>query len=166
MDLLRVSLACFLLVMTFDPILARILCKGCSKGYFVKVNCSTSQGSIRGVQCRPCTNCSALKLETLHQCSTYADSVCVNKSSPIVTSPKPVTESPPDQTVVIIVGVLLVFVLLLGLALTPLLCRGCCYSTVKGNTLPLHDKLLPQQDKTPASCSSQQRSGPSETEMV
>ncbi|KAK1875991.1 Tumor necrosis factor receptor superfamily member 4, partial [Dissostichus eleginoides] len=60
--------------------LRRQVCPTCTTGYFVVSNCSISTG--RGVQCEPCTNCSASHLETRVQCSAFADSLCVNRTTP------------------------------------------------------------------------------------
>ncbi|KAG8005865.1 hypothetical protein GBF38_004854, partial [Nibea albiflora] len=138
----QVSIVCLLLNMTFDPVIAQrplktSRCPTCLEGYFVMKNCSISYGKVTGVQCKPCTNCSAVDRDTLVKCSTFADSLCGNKTSPVVTStlmPTELTVSAPEVWVLLPVIVLSLFlVLLLSLLLTLLSCRHCQQNKPKGN---------------------------------
>ncbi|TMS01221.1 hypothetical protein E3U43_005360 [Larimichthys crocea] len=105
-------------------------------GYFVMKNCSVSHGKVKGVQCKPCTNCSAVDQDTLVKCSTFADSLCGNKTSPVVTSMLMPTELPvsaPEVWLLLPVIVLSLFlVLLLSLLLTLLSCRHRQQNKPKG----------------------------------
>ncbi|XP_076581482.1 uncharacterized protein LOC143317287 [Chaetodon auriga] len=99
---LEVSIAWLLLKMTFDPVTAQLLpkprCPTCREGYFVKKSCSviTTNNEVKteGVQCQLCTDCSAADQDTLVKCSTFADSLCGDKSSPAVTPTLTATEPP------------------------------------------------------------------------
>ncbi|KAF1381154.1 hypothetical protein PFLUV_G00171580 [Perca fluviatilis] len=71
-----------LLLVTFDPGAAK-RCPTCDPGYFVIKNCSGNEG----IQCSRCTDCSASHKETLVNCSTFADSLCGNKSPPTTAQP-------------------------------------------------------------------------------
>ncbi|KAF1381153.1 hypothetical protein PFLUV_G00171570 [Perca fluviatilis] len=106
--------ACLLLV-TFDPGAAK-RCPTCDPGYFVIKNCSGNEG----IQCSRCTDCSASHQETLVNCSTFADSLCGNKSPPNVTA---TTAQPAESaaevwiTITVTVSSLLLVLLAVSLAM-------------------------------------------------
>ncbi|KAF1381152.1 hypothetical protein PFLUV_G00171560 [Perca fluviatilis] len=109
------SVVCLLLV-TFEPG-AAIRCPTCDPGYFVIKNCSGNEG----IQCRPCTDCSASHQETLVNCSTFANSVCSNKSVPVVmvTTAQP-AESAAEVWITITVTVSSLLLVLLAVSLAML----------------------------------------------
>ncbi|XP_078101379.1 uncharacterized protein LOC144514059 [Sander vitreus] len=109
--------ACLLLV-TFDPVAAK-RCPTCDPGYFVIKNCV---GGV-GIQCRPCKDCSAFHQETLVNCSTFADSLCSNKSSAVVmvTTAQPAASAAEVWiTLTVTVSLSLFLVLLLAVSLAML----------------------------------------------
>ncbi|KAL7375374.1 hypothetical protein ABVT39_016305 [Epinephelus coioides] len=134
----KVSFVCVLLKMTFDLISAQLLkprrCRTCEEGYFVRKNCSVSNGRLWGVMCQLCTNCSAAQRETLLQCSTFADSLCGNKTTPAVTwRPTDAPVSAPDMWSILKVTVPFLFVvLLLGVGITLWSCRSHKWNKLKG----------------------------------
>ncbi|TDG99321.1 hypothetical protein EPR50_G00192830 [Perca flavescens] len=98
--------ACLLLV-TFDPTAAK-RCPTCDPGYFVIKNCSGNEGIQSSHQ------------ETLVNCSTFADSVCSNKSPPNVTVTTAQPAEPPAEvwiTVTVTVSSLLLVLLVVSLAM-------------------------------------------------
>lgn len=147
MDGLQVSIACLLLKMAFDPCIGQLLvnpggCPVCPEGYFVTKNCSEINRRLIGIQCKLCKDCSASHQDTLVQCSTFADSLCGNRTAPVVTTTSTPTEAPVSApgvwiylTVIIIplVLVLLGFVVIrLRWVLTRLSCQYRQCNKVKG----------------------------------
>ncbi|TKS93356.1 hypothetical protein D9C73_026656 [Collichthys lucidus] len=134
----KVSILCLLLNMTFDPVTAQrplksSRCPTCLEGYFVMKNCSVSHGKVKGVQCKLCTNCSAVDQDTLVKCSTFADSLCGNKTSPPMLMPTELPVSAREVWILLPVIVLSLFlVLLLSLLLTLLSCRHRQQNKPKG----------------------------------
>ncbi|XP_074484458.1 uncharacterized protein LOC141763717 [Sebastes fasciatus] len=159
MNGLKVFITCVLLEMTFDLLAAQHLkrgrCQTCPQGYFVLTNCSeVSNMRHVGVRCSPCTNCSAAHRDTLVQCSTFADSLCENKTTPAVTStPTEPPDSAPGLWIILAVIVCSLFlVLLLSLFLTLLAYRNHQrnhqQNKLKGNRpLPPDNKPLPSYDR-------------------
>ncbi|XP_078101375.1 uncharacterized protein LOC144514056 [Sander vitreus] len=119
------STTCLLLV-TFDPGAAHKTrpCPTCDPGYFVIKNCSVnSQGWMEGIKCGRCTDCSAFHQETLVNCSTFADSLCSNKSSAVVmvTTAQPAASAAEVWiTLTVTVSLSLFLVLLLAVSLAML----------------------------------------------
>lgn len=75
MDGLQVSIACLLVKMTFVQGAAGS-CPSCEAGFFLVKNCSKNVG----IRCKDCTDCSALLLETLSECTPWTDAVCGNQT--------------------------------------------------------------------------------------
>ncbi|KAM3590861.1 uncharacterized protein V6R79_017921 [Siganus canaliculatus] len=125
--------------MTFDPAVSQ-RCQSCPEGYFVVKNCSVKieRGVMKteGVQCGPCTNCSAVDQLTLVGCSTFADSKCENRSSPAVTSSAAESPVAPSHLkIVAFVMAPLLLVVLFLLLLKLLVFRSHQHSKLKGADL-------------------------------
>ncbi|KAF1373413.1 hypothetical protein PFLUV_G00238610 [Perca fluviatilis] len=104
------SVMCLLLV-TFEPG-AAIRCPTCDPGYFVKKNCSGNEG----IQCSRCTDCSGHQ-ETLVNCSTFADSVCSNKTVTVTTTQPAESAAEVWVPITVTVSSLLLVLLVVSLAM-------------------------------------------------
>ncbi|XP_026154414.1 uncharacterized protein LOC113125275 isoform X2 [Mastacembelus armatus] len=128
MSKLQVSLACLLLKMSSAAVLgASNGCPTCPGGYFTKKNCTRNLGSMVGIQCQRCTNCSASHQETLVTCSTFSDSVCGNKTATIILWSETPTDAPDlalETWLILTAIVVFTFLaLLLGLVLVLVFCQ-------------------------------------------
>ncbi|KAF3698465.1 hypothetical protein EXN66_Car014146 [Channa argus] len=143
--------------MTFEYSAAgALLCPTCPEGYFVKTNCSVNNNRKLGVQCEECTDCSVLDQDTLVKCSTFANSVCRNRTS-ITTTTVPLTWASTTGpvpafkpwTVPLIVIVSVILLVLLTLILLLLACRYQQQKKHLGNKVLSVDQRLLSPCDTP-----------------
>ncbi|KAM4714301.1 uncharacterized protein FYW61_019327 [Anableps anableps] len=108
MGKLQVSVA-YAMLMVFDTNLVQAVglpCLMCPTGRYITRNCSRHDDISLGTKCAPCTDCSAIFLDTLAPCSAYKDAVCGNKIMPTPTAAALTqTAAEPTQTAAAPTGV-------------------------------------------------------------
>lgn len=120
MDGLQVSIACLLVKMTCVQGVAGS-CPTCPPGFFLVKNCSKTVG----IGCKDCTDCSALHLDTLSECTPWTDAVCGNQTVTTVTVTTVTTAGPPvfpgEMWIILsVISVSVFLVLVLALVLSML----------------------------------------------